>query len=356
MQNSVLRLFIALLITVLSLPAHSNKSDDEFYGHSIIYKKAETYSSILGGEVSYLVPGGYDEFDEFANAILVKGEISAETVNNVRNLLRRYEIDWVEFDSPGGDLNAGLELGTLIRKQKLNTAVPKYGTCASACALAFLGGDIRLMLGDNKQFGFHRQYYIVKGKIKYGNWRQDTATIKQYLKTVEAKGLTADEIVSTTGLASFSDEALETRHIVSKSRADYIGGLKVILNETFHSPYETMRVYCLPYRNLSSKQLLNYTRSDLPAVALAGYTCQRLPSARREPMLYYVLGHNLLEPGYGIFSEEGHRFIGEVSELVKESGGDIFDLNLKLSEASYKRYLSRRQDAINKYSQSSESE
>jgi hypothetical protein len=48
------------------------------------------------------------------------------------------------FDSPGGVLGAGLELGRLIRRAGLNTYVAPQGNgCYSACVYAFAGGWVR---------------------------------------------------------------------------------------------------------------------------------------------------------------------------------------------------------------------
>lgn len=75
----------------------------------------------------------------------------------------------VELNSPGGNLMAGLKLGTMIRRAGLNTAIgrsldlqgsmevfsyPK-SYCMSACAYAFLGGVTR-SYGAQDLYGVHR--------------------------------------------------------------------------------------------------------------------------------------------------------------------------------------------------------
>jgi hypothetical protein len=74
----------------------------------------------------------------------------------------------VRLNSEGGDLAAGLELGRTIRAAGLSTEVgstsfdptgvavrSETGTCESACAYAFLGGQQRT-LGEDSQLGFHQ--------------------------------------------------------------------------------------------------------------------------------------------------------------------------------------------------------
>jgi hypothetical protein len=63
----------------------------------------------------------------------------------------------VAFQSPGGSLIAGIEIGKTIHLKGFATLVPENIRCASACALAWLGGRIRLM-SDTAQVGFHAAY------------------------------------------------------------------------------------------------------------------------------------------------------------------------------------------------------
>jgi hypothetical protein len=63
----------------------------------------------------------------------------------------------VEFRSNGGQLLAGIRIGTLIRAKKFVTVVPDGAQCASACALAWLGGS-RRFLGQRSRVGFHSAY------------------------------------------------------------------------------------------------------------------------------------------------------------------------------------------------------
>jgi len=49
----------------------------------------------------------------------------------------------VRFDSRGGSLEAGIDIGEAIRARRLATRVTVGSVCASACVYAFLGGVIR---------------------------------------------------------------------------------------------------------------------------------------------------------------------------------------------------------------------
>ena len=69
----------------------------------------------------------------------------------------------VAFHSPGGNLFAGIEIGTAIRLKGFSTYVPDGLLCASACSLAWLGGRSRLM-SDTAKVGFHAAYTDQRGQ------------------------------------------------------------------------------------------------------------------------------------------------------------------------------------------------
>ena len=69
----------------------------------------------------------------------------------------------VVFDSEGGSAVAGIRIGEIIRLRNFSTAVVSESVCASACALAWLGGTRRFMAARAK-IGFHAAYTIEKGQ------------------------------------------------------------------------------------------------------------------------------------------------------------------------------------------------
>ena len=68
----------------------------------------------------------------------------------------------VAFGSDGGNLAAGLEIGTTIRLKGFYSLVPDGVRCASACALAWLGGAKRYM-AQSAFVGFHAAYEVKDG-------------------------------------------------------------------------------------------------------------------------------------------------------------------------------------------------
>lgn len=71
----------------------------------------------------------------------------------------------VLLKSKRGALEAGLRLGELIRQKGLETAVAFDAQCASACALAWLGG-IKRHMATSSRIGFHAAY-VMKGDLAF---------------------------------------------------------------------------------------------------------------------------------------------------------------------------------------------
>ncbi|HZP21786.1 MAG TPA: hypothetical protein VFB16_16470 [Bauldia sp.] len=64
----------------------------------------------------------------------------------------------VVLNSPGGDLLAGIEIGKAIHLKGFPTRVSDGSSCASVCALAWLGGRPRMMARGSK-VGFHAAFF-----------------------------------------------------------------------------------------------------------------------------------------------------------------------------------------------------
>lgn len=88
----------------------------------------------------------------------------------------------IYLDSYGGDLAAGISIGTQLRKARMDTAVKaESANCASACTLIFAGGIRRFNIGGDKitpglqgftGLGYHpanqlddRKFFALKSQI-----------------------------------------------------------------------------------------------------------------------------------------------------------------------------------------------
>jgi hypothetical protein len=99
-----------------------------------------------------------------ASLIAIDGELELSDIDSFRAKAEPLPAGrtTVEFRSKGGKLLAGIRIGAQIRAKKFNTVVPDGAQCASACALAWLGGA-RRFVGENSNVGFHTAYILKTG-------------------------------------------------------------------------------------------------------------------------------------------------------------------------------------------------
>lgn len=84
----------------------------------------------------------------------------------------------VFLNSNGGVLADGYKAGELFRKYEVQTVISNNQTCASSCAIAFLGGKFRVMQGNAKII-FHSPYYA-KGIGIDCNIKEEVAGLRNY--------------------------------------------------------------------------------------------------------------------------------------------------------------------------------
>src|SRR5262249_842826 len=89
--------------------------------------------------------------------VTVQGLLKSEDIEVFRFRVARLSKAIVAFESDGGSLIAGIRIGELIRMKGFYTVVPSGARCASACAIAWLGGAQRFM-GEPALVGFHAAY------------------------------------------------------------------------------------------------------------------------------------------------------------------------------------------------------
>jgi hypothetical protein len=89
--------------------------------------------------------------------IFVSGNLTIGDERKFINVALNSEKAIVLFEAPGGNLLAGIEIEKAIHLKGFATFVPDAVQCASACALAWLGGGVRYM-ANTAQVGFHAVY------------------------------------------------------------------------------------------------------------------------------------------------------------------------------------------------------
>lgn len=89
-----------------------------------------------------------------APMILVQGDFAYGDGERFEAIARTLPKATVVMDSPGGNLMAGLKIGETMRARGYTSLVPQGAVCASACAIAWLGGTKRY-LSTGGRLGFH---------------------------------------------------------------------------------------------------------------------------------------------------------------------------------------------------------
>jgi hypothetical protein len=124
--------------------------------------------------------------------VLLQGDIELDDIAQFWAKAAPLSKATIAFRSDGGSLLAGIRIGALIRENGFTTLVPEGARCASACAVAWLGGHQRLM-GNGSKVGFHAAF-VLKGHrtVESG---PGNAVLGAYLFQL---GLSEDSIVYIT--------------------------------------------------------------------------------------------------------------------------------------------------------------
>lgn len=129
------------------------------------------------------------------NAIYATGGIKANDTYRLEDFISKLPIKKhtaIYLDSPGGNLYEGIRLGMYFKSKRIKTVVDGNKMCASACAIAFLGGtDYQgnkwMSSTTNSRLGFHafRNANGVK-KIDSNDAQRTVGDILKYGKRVSA--------------------------------------------------------------------------------------------------------------------------------------------------------------------------
>ena len=96
--------------------------------------------------------------------ISVSGKLELGDFERFSSAVHQYSKGAVLFSSDGGNLDTGLRIGEEIRLKGFATGVAPNSVCASACALAWLGGVQRYM-SSKSMIGFHAAYFVGENGI-----------------------------------------------------------------------------------------------------------------------------------------------------------------------------------------------
>jgi len=138
------------------------------------------------------------------DSVRISGEIQSGLGDALEDLLQAYPgIKRLELESPGGHVNEGLALATLVEKYSLDTAVKTH--CDSACTLVFVAGRERI-LESEAELGFHR----CRSTLWYYALLYDDENNAKMARYLESKGVSkafTDKVITVPSEAMWYPSA-----------------------------------------------------------------------------------------------------------------------------------------------------
>jgi hypothetical protein len=136
------------------------------------------------------------------------GEIAGVSTERVQSILdaSKARTNWLSktvwIDSPGGNVDASMSIGKLLRENRFEIIVPKGGQCVSACVLIFAGAVSRFAFG---KIGIHRPYLnqgvnsqpVSPEKVKIG-YAEMLNSMRVYLRAMNVSEGLADDMLKVS--------------------------------------------------------------------------------------------------------------------------------------------------------------
>jgi len=128
------------------------------------------------------------------NAILATGDIldgDTERLKKFVSSLPKRKNAAIYLASPGGSLAEGIKLGMFLRRYHMKSVVEGNNVCASACALAFLGGTDNgghawRSSSSTSKLGFHAFHFSKSDSANTDDTQKIVAEVLRYGKAIDA--------------------------------------------------------------------------------------------------------------------------------------------------------------------------
>lgn len=161
----------------------------------------------------------------------------------------------IHLSSPGGSFSEGIQLARLFREKAIQTHVPSDSVCASACAIAFLGGAIvgeeentfvSRSIAPKAKLGFHAPYLEIQ-RGQYGRETVEAAYFVAVRSIGELISLADDLSISPALLPRFLTRGPDELEVIRT--ADDLGRFRVQLEPQQAPPYLTRSMIANACRN-----------------------------------------------------------------------------------------------------------
>lgn len=123
--------------------------------------------------------------------VFVQGNITPEDVYAAKvmeSMVRRgrqiISGNSVSLAGSGGDVDAAMEIGRVLRKLRVATVVARGNQCLSSCVFAFMGGDRRSVAG---RIGIHRPFFASNRDVpdRRAHYRQLQKRLQEYIAELD---------------------------------------------------------------------------------------------------------------------------------------------------------------------------
>jgi hypothetical protein len=163
------------------------------------------------------------------------GAIDAKSANDVASLLdfdERTELflgKSIDINSPGGNLDAAMAIGRLLRKNRVTISIPKDGECVSACVMIYAGAVRRSASG---KVGIHRPYLnqSISSQLQApdklrSNYEQMLQTLRAYLREMNVSERLAEDMlkIAPADVRYLSNDVLCTQRLETSRNSPNAG-------------------------------------------------------------------------------------------------------------------------------------
>ncbi|MGI9571331.1 MAG: hypothetical protein ACR2PH_16690 [Desulfobulbia bacterium] len=163
--------------------------------------------------------GRHNNNSKTLNAIFARGQVEPGDTDKLLNYFRGLPAKnstEIYLSSPGGNLYESMALGRFFKNKRIKTVVEEGETCASACALAFLGGRDEngkkwMSTSTTSILGFHA--FSNGDEIKYEDPDYTLFTVSNVLEYGKEVEVPIDFFIKKFGtpsnrMYSFTNDAL----------------------------------------------------------------------------------------------------------------------------------------------------
>ncbi|WP_144353211.1 MULTISPECIES: PAN domain-containing protein [Sinorhizobium] len=208
-----------------------------------------------------------EKLSESIHLILVDGEFIEGDDTRFKNMAITAERAVVAFNSPGGLVQVGIEIGRTIAIKGFYTAVADQHVCASSCGLAWLAGHKRL-LSPTSKIGFHAAFVNEAGRQDVSS--AGNALVGSYLQQLN---LNPNIIVYVTATGPSSMQWLtadDAERIGLDVKVLHLGDTAAGAPVPFGGAAEEQANLSVPESTVPQRSWLYFDYTDLPGYDLPG--------------------------------------------------------------------------------------